>query len=390
MHILESVTSALRRRLKSVDQSSETRSQQTGNINRWALYKQLCIAKSEFGLNDRCLAVLSSLLSFLPDDQISTNNNPVVFPSNRQLSLRAHGMAESTLRRHLASLIKAGIIARKDSPNGKRYAHKDGAGAIELAFGFSFIPMIERAFEISKKAEFIQAQERALKLLRDEVSVKRREISAKFDDCEMSDVLQTVFQHFRSIVDAIPRRASFSELTEIMANLNAVYEKLTNLLNSKDYVEELDGSAVQFERHYNESQTESLLKTEKQNLFELKAHEPETLKPALASSAQTTLSLDMVLKCCPDIVSYAPKGIRCWRDLLDAASVVSSFLGISEGAWRDAATVMGREGVSAVVAWILQRSNEIRSPGGYLRSLLGKAKTGNFQIGCLLISSLRG
>ncbi|NKX17435.1 hypothetical protein HGG75_27570 [Ochrobactrum pseudogrignonense] len=34
-------------------------------VNRWALYKQLCVAKAEFGLNDRCLAVLSSLLSFL-------------------------------------------------------------------------------------------------------------------------------------------------------------------------------------------------------------------------------------------------------------------------------------------------------------------------------------
>ena len=63
----------------------------------------------------------------------------VVFPSNRQLSLRAHGMAPATLRRHLAVLVDAGLIVRRDSPNGKRYARKDGAGGLTKAFGFDIL-----------------------------------------------------------------------------------------------------------------------------------------------------------------------------------------------------------------------------------------------------------
>ncbi|MGW6780954.1 plasmid replication protein RepC [Brucella pseudogrignonensis] len=388
MQILENVTSALRRRMKPVALSSKNAAEQGKGINRWALYKQLCVAKSEFDLNDRCLAVLSSLLSFLPDDQMSAKNSPVVFPSNRQLSLRAHGMPESTLRRHLTSLIKAGIIARKDSPNGKRYAHKNGAGAVELAFGFSFGPMIERASEIAQKAESILARQRALKLLRDEISVARREIAATFETTDVTEPLSALFCRFRMIVDAIPRRASAAELIAIKAEFDTIQAELTNLLINIDNAQEISGTAAHNERHYNESLTESLLESKNENLNDMTAHMPDTSSRASIENSPskpiTILSLDQVLRSCPDIMAYATNGISCWRDLLNAAGVVSSFLGIAETAWREASVVLGREGASTVVAWILQRAEQIQSPGGYLRSLLQKAKTGQLDLASLM------
>ena len=386
MQILENVTSTLRRRTDSFTLKQST--EQGRAINRWALYKQLCVAKCDFGLNDRCLAVLSSLLSFLPEDQITANSNPVVFPSNRQLSLRAHGMPESTLRRHLTSLINAGIIARKDSPNGKRYAHKDGAGAVELAFGFSFAPLIERASEISQKAEAILAQHRALKVLRDQVSVARREIAARFDAAEQTKALIALFYRFRSSVDAIPRRASFAELTAIKTKFEAIGAEIANLLDNSKNSPKVSGTGAQSERHYCESQTESLLDSKNAKLNDLEAQMPETDQPAstkCSSSRQLmALSLDMVLRVCPNITAYATNGVHCWRDLLNAASVVSSFLGIGETAWREASVILGREGAATIVAWILQRAEEIQSPGGYLRSLLQKAKNGQLELMSLL------
>ncbi len=107
--------------------------------------------------------MLNALLSFYPENELSARNGLVVFPSNRQLALRAHGMPESTLRRHLASLLDAGLIIRRDSPNGKRYAHKTDAGEIEEAFGFSVAPLLERASEIAKVAEAIVADAKHLK-----------------------------------------------------------------------------------------------------------------------------------------------------------------------------------------------------------------------------------
>ena len=60
------------------------------------------------------LAVLSALLSFHRGKELADDDALIVFPSNAALSERAHGMAESTLRRHLAALVRAGLILRRD------------------------------------------------------------------------------------------------------------------------------------------------------------------------------------------------------------------------------------------------------------------------------------
>jgi len=92
------------------------------HLNKWELFRTLCVARSAFNVTDRDLTVLNALLSFHQDANLSDNDNLIVFPSNISLAERAHGMAESTLRRHLAALVNAGLILRHDSPNGKRYA----------------------------------------------------------------------------------------------------------------------------------------------------------------------------------------------------------------------------------------------------------------------------
>jgi hypothetical protein len=63
-----------------------------------------------------------------------------------------HGKAPATLRR-LASLVEAGLIIRRDSPNGKRFARRGQGGEIESAFGFDLTPLIARVAEIHKLLE---------------------------------------------------------------------------------------------------------------------------------------------------------------------------------------------------------------------------------------------
>src|SRR4051794_25904997 len=108
--------------------------------HKWTVFRALCAARRRLGLSERTLAVLDALLSFHPETALS-GGNLVVFPSNAQLCLRAHGMAASTLRRHLAALVESGIVLRRDSPNGKRYARKGAGGEIERAFGFDLGPL---------------------------------------------------------------------------------------------------------------------------------------------------------------------------------------------------------------------------------------------------------
>ena len=145
-------------------------------VDKWQVYRSLCEGKSIVGVGDRALAVLNALLSFYPDSELSEENSLVVFPSNAQLSLRAHGMADATLRRHLAALVGCGLILRRDSPNGKRYARKGRGGDLEEAFGFSLAPLLARVDEFVAAAEQVRADNRGLRLMRERITLHRRDI----------------------------------------------------------------------------------------------------------------------------------------------------------------------------------------------------------------------
>ncbi|RVA63213.1 plasmid replication protein RepC, partial [Mesorhizobium sp. M7A.F.Ca.CA.001.08.1.1] len=204
-------------------------------VEKWQVYRWLCEGKSIVGVGDRALAVLSGLLTFYPDDQISEENGLMVFPSNAQLSLRAHGMAESTLRRNLAELVSCGLIIRRDSANGKRFARKGPGGAVVEAFGFSLAPLITRAAEFQQAADQVRADGRALRLMRERITLHRRDIHKLIEAAVEEDVpgdWGTLWKRFRAIVDAIPRRAGLSELEGVVAELVELHEAVNKMLES--------------------------------------------------------------------------------------------------------------------------------------------------------------
>ncbi|KIU54215.1 replication initiation protein RepC, partial [Bradyrhizobium elkanii] len=96
-------------------------------VHKWKIFHAICTARPRLGVSERSLSVLNALLTFHPETALTGEDDLIVFPSNHQLSLRAHGMPASTLRRHLAVLVDAGLVARRGSPNGKRSARKGSA-----------------------------------------------------------------------------------------------------------------------------------------------------------------------------------------------------------------------------------------------------------------------
>ena len=81
-----------------------------------------------------------------------------------------------SLRRHLSLLVFFGLIFRRDSPNGKRYARRGEGGEIEEAFGFDLSPLVARAVEFKRQAAGAIAAERQLHALRDRITICRRDI----------------------------------------------------------------------------------------------------------------------------------------------------------------------------------------------------------------------
>nr|WP_313011729.1 plasmid replication protein RepC [Brucella intermedia] len=357
-------------------------------VDKWQLFKDVCEAKSLLGTNDRALAVLSALLSFYPDSELSQENGLVVFPSNKQLSLRAHGMPDTSLRRNLASLIDAGLILRRDSPNGKRYAHKGRGGEVEEAFGLSLAPLLARADEIAQAADQVRAEALHLKRTRERITLQRRDISKLIEVAVEEDVAgdwNGLWRRFRAVVDAIPRRAVISELEVILDELVEIRAEVDNALTSLDNSQNMDGNDVQIGRQHTESNPDSIFEFEPALEKSGGEAEPRTR----TAEPPKGYPLGLILKACPDILDYAVDGIANWRDLMATAAQVRGFLGVSPSAYADALDVLGQENTAIVIACILQCAQHINSAGGYLRALTDKASRGEFSVGPMLMANLK-
>ncbi|TIO63663.1 plasmid replication protein RepC [Mesorhizobium sp.] len=357
-------------------------------VDKWQIYRNLCEGKSIVSIGDRALAVLNALLSFYPDSELSQENGLIVFPSNAQLSLRAHGMPDSTLRRNLAELVDCGLVIRRDSPNGKRYARKGRGGEIEEAFGFSLAPLLARAQEFEAAAEHVRADNRALRLMRERITLHRRDIQKLVEAAVEEDVPGDwggLWRRFRAVVEAIPRRACIAELELIVADLAALRDDVDKLLEIHMESTNPSGNGSQSERQQSDSNTDSIFEFEPALEKSGAAAEPLTR----TAEPPKTYPLGLVLKACPEIAEYAVDGIGNWRDLMITAAQVRGYLGVSPSAYEDACHVMGQEIAAVVIACILHRAQHIDSAGGYLRALTEKARAGQFSVGPMLMAALR-
>jgi replication initiation protein RepC len=365
-------------------------------VHKWQVFRAICTAKARVCVSERALAVLDALLTFHPETTLS-GGGLIVFPSNQQLALRAHGMAPATLRRHLAALVDCGLIIRRDSPNGKRFARKGQGGTIETAFGFDLSPLVARAEEFEAWAEGVRAEERALRLVRERLTLCRRDIT-KMIATGVEEGVPTrrggqgpldwseIHGLYRGLLGRIPRTATRGELEPIAADLTLLAAEILTLLESHVKTQNKSTNESQTERHIQNSNQNSPIDLEpgfRESQGPTSEPQPEASRPP-----RRGFPLGMVLDACPDIVDYAKGGISNWRDLQATAAVVRSMLGVSPSAWEAAQAVMGEIPAAIVVAAILQRAATISSAGGYLRELTRKAEAGEFSLGPMLMALL--
>ncbi|MBY5868144.1 plasmid replication protein RepC [Rhizobium leguminosarum] len=387
------------------------------SIDKWKLYRALCEAKPLLGITDRALAILNALLSFYPKGELSEENGLVVFPSNAQLSLRAHGMAEQTIRRHLAALIEAGLLIRKDSPNGKRYARKEQGGEIREAFGFSLAPLLVRAEEIERLAAEVVAERLHLQRLRERLTLCRRDV-AKLIEMALEEGAagdwSRVHLHFRDIVEQLPRSPSAEQVAAALDELELLREEIINQLEMQVKTQNQSGNAQHYERHIQNSNPQPITELEPasekkqgataddrsagraeptvriQKGEERNGRVPAASSAPAANAALKSFPLGLVLQACPEIAAYGPQGlVGTWRELMAAAVVVRSMLGVSPSAYEQACEIMGPENAATVMACVLERAGHINSAGGYLRDLTRRAEKGEFAIGPMLMALAR-
>ncbi|WP_336058144.1 plasmid replication protein RepC [Nitratireductor sp. CH_MIT9313-5] len=441
-HAQISAQRAIARAASGAKPRSESGDKKT--VDKWKLIRAVTEAKQHLGLSDRTICVLEALLSFLPERELKASTRLIVFPSNAELSVRARGMASATLRRHLASLVSAGLVMRRDSANGKRYARRNEDGEVEQAFGFDLSQLVLRSDEIFAEASRVRRVATEMKALRSEVTIHMRDIRAMLNALgeEGHKAVREMEDVFAAVSGRLGRRTSREELEARFAKLVALRLRLEVCLGlghqdagegveadmapvsvtpQTDYETEADdqenrvqekveartaeafksrkvsANVRQNERHIKKPESESLLEEKQEELGVRDA--PHQLRPpkvdscqrgerAAVSSAQN-LTLTRILKSCPSISDYASAGIQSWQDMFKASDVVRRMLGVSDHGWFTACTALGQAGAAIAMAVILQRAERIASPGGYLRSLVAKAQRGALDLRVLVDQELR-
>lgn len=387
---------SLRRRqdaLRHARRTGEGGDSDAATADKWQVLRALSQGAAAFGLSDRAVCVLEALLSFRAGRELDGAAPAIVFPSNRELSARARGMAPATLRRHLAALVAAGLILRRDSPNGKRYRRFDESGEGE-AYGFDLSPLALRADAILAAAAEETRKAREAARLRSAASLHRRDIR-KILEAALAEGREGRWTEWAARLAALSRTAgrgaSLPEIAATQADLLALRHAVENAYLASLSDEELSANDAQNERHHQNSKPDSPFESQGSE----KGKEAETAAryegpPGEGSGSEALvwaperkgagLDVGTVLAACPDMADHAPRGIRSFADLVEVADRVRGYLGISADAFARARRAMGDEQAAMVVAAILQRDARIRSPGGYLRSLTERAQKGAFRV----------
>lgn len=404
-------------------------------VNKWEVLRELGAARTAFGLSDRDMTVLQALVSFHPNTVLGGNDPAlVVHPSNASICERLNGMACSTMRRHVAHLVDAGVIVRRDSPNGKRFARRYGDE--KVVFGFDLTPLVARFAEFCAAAEAVRAREAQYARLRQAVSLMRRDLAGLVaygrETCPRGANWDAYADMAVLAARDLRRKLALEALTGLSAQLEAALNVIRDVLepgarvdaapisaetdvdkatSSASETEIMSTNGAQGEQHCQNSNKDSYVFEPRleQAGGEGGAQPPSDAPVGVDAEADTSdgeglenaeralvedrnlpnIPLALVLSNCHEFKSYTDGNIRHWHELVQAADIVRPMMGISPSAWDDAKRHMGPEEAAVVLVAMLERFSDIRSPGGYMRALTVKAADNAFSCGPMIMALMR-
>ena len=232
---------------------------------------------------------------------------------------------------------------------------------------------------------------RRFKVVKERTTIARRDvrklITAAVEDGAPGDwaTMETIY------IGAVARlrtAKSIEALESILDELELLREGVLSVLESNIFSQKTAINDNEIRQHIQNSNTESI------NEFEPSSEKEQGEKPMLKSDRLAeplkSFPIGLVMRACPEIAAYAPGGqVQSWRDLMSAAVVVRSTLGVSASAYQDACEAMGAENAAVAMAAILERAGHINSAGGYLRDLTSRTRRGEFSLGPMIMALLK-
>ncbi len=361
-------------------------------------------ARIGLGLSLADLYVLDSLFAASQPQDWDEGQRPIVWPSNDELC-EMTGLSLTSLRRHIRTLIRTGLIAPKDSPTGQRYGRRCAEGLIVKAYGFDLTPIATRYHEIRQIGSEALEKKSARREMQSEFTILRRNVRRIIqsgEECGLVGEWKSIGDELDALINEKNDRSPLPALILRLRNLNEraeeIYKKAHNIepLGADCGTDILTTTNLNFSKC---SENRSAAKASQLNSQSAFGAEGSSSEPARGSrdeqpdnAAQSGyVTPFFVVQACPNFSSYGSRP-KTWKDVIAIAEKLRPGLGISESAWIDAQNTMGQEQAAASIAIIMEKrtSGEIRSSGGYLRGMTNNSRAGALNIAKSLYGLTRG
>lgn len=379
------------------------------------------------GLKSQDLLLLDTFGAVTQPQDWEQGRRPIVWASNNFL-MEQTGFSLATLKRHARRLCEAGLIAFKDSPNGKRYGRRDADGVIVEAYGFDLAPLAARTAEFEALHAQLLEERQLCKSLRNTITVTRRVIRAKIEkalESRLKGPWSDLQDEFALMLERLPTRSTgANKLLDIVDWFKALKERVEAAFeaaydwpeksdaNSLPQEHETEPNVVSLYKNMNPSRvsddphilTTNELNPVNSNCFEKKhaaGGSPELPRPEEVETLQkvdldiewsthtskrtSDVDIPILMLTCPQFAELA-RGmegyIRDWNGVHRAAGKIRPMVGISENAWNVAQQALGSAVASAALALIYDKhaTGEVSSPGGYLRGMVEKGLAGDLHL----------
>lgn len=375
---------------------------------------------AHIGLKASDLMLLDTLGAFTQSQDWEARRRPIVWASNAYL-MEQTGFSLSSLKRHARRLAEAGIIAFKDSPNGKRWGRRAPDGVIIEAYGFDLSPLAARVEEFDALYAEIKIERGLCQRLKRQITVARRMIRARIEAAQqsaLSGAWTRYLELFEGLLARLPRTNSASEtLAQVLGWFHELQERVEKAylmaVRADDPVDEMTADDVQSSKETNEMNPKEAISephilttnqpypvisscSEKEQAAGVAPERPKIVPVERSEQERqgadgpklprgVAVEVRTVMQACPEFAFWARNMggyLRDWGDLYRIAGDLKKIIGISDHAWLAAQEVMGKQMAAAAMALVFDKhaKGEIASAGGYLRGMTEKAGAGELHL----------
>lgn len=314
-----------------------------------------------------CRQILDQLCGFYRGMMIE--GRMIVWPSNETLEERT-GIPERSIRAAVRRLLDLGVIAARDSANGKRFAQRDSSGQIVRAFGFDLTPLLLRLYEWRGLMLERRERERELSVAYDALTIERRSaqeavraLASDRPDVDSEDLMKRVLE----LVRVTPRRGSKADPSAVTREWSAVKDQA-----HARYYAGRGGENCRHIEHNKYAPDQSCNKG-----FSGKSG---------ATDEPPSLSGGDLQALCPDAMEVVGR-VRSDVELIGAVARLRGSFGVSKSGWDDAVSAIGPVLAAATLVYVVQLqikpspgSDPIRNAGGYFRAVVRLISEGRFSL----------